>query len=82
MEAYVRRIHELTERAMAVTAGLPPGDQGLIAGIDQPLRLCYVVAGMLDMKGDDRQQLLEEERLVTKLQTVARRSRARCRCSS
>ena len=71
-EAYIQRLRELSDRALAFTTGLPQDLKALVAGIDQPLRLCYVIASMLDMKGDDKQHLLEEERLVKKLQAVAR----------
>ncbi|MBP1636089.1 MAG: lon, partial [Acidobacteria bacterium] len=72
VEAYVQRLRDLSDRALAFATGLPQDLKALVAGIDQPLRLCYVIASMLDMKGDDKQQLLEEERLVKKLQAVAK----------
>ncbi len=50
---------------------MPRELRSLLAGIDQPLRLCYVIASLLDMKGDEKQRLLEEDRLVQKLQAVA-----------
>ncbi len=71
IDAYVRTIHEQAERAMSVTSGSQQEMKGLIAGIENPLRLCYVVAGLLDTKAEDRQRLLEEERLSQKLRTVA-----------
>jgi ATP-dependent Lon protease len=60
-EAYVQRLRDLSDRALSFASGLPQDLKALVAGIDQPLRLCYVVASMLDMKGDDKQQLLEED---------------------
>ena len=72
VEAYVQRLRDLSERALSFASGLPQDLKALVAGIDQPLRLCYVVASMLDLKGDDKQRLLEEDRLVAKLQAVAK----------
>jgi ATP-dependent Lon protease len=71
VEAYARSIHDLSERAMTVAGGNQQDMRGLVAGIESPLRLCYVVAGFLDLKPDARQQLLEEEHLVDKLRTVS-----------
>ena len=83
VEAYVQRLRELSDRALSFASGLPQDLKALVAGIDSPLRLCYVIASMLDMKGEDKQQLLEEERLVDKLQAVATALCARGRrCSS
>ena len=64
VDAYIQRLRELSDRALSFASGLPQDLKALVAGIDSPLRLCYVIASMLDMKGDDKQQLLEEERLV------------------
>src|SRR5512139_921691 len=60
VEAYVQRLRDLSERALSFAGGLPQDLKALVAGIDQPLRLCYVVASMLDLKGEDKQRLLEE----------------------
>jgi ATP-dependent Lon protease len=72
VDAYVRRLRDLGDRALSFSSGLPQELKSIIAGIENPLRLCYVIASMLDMKGDEKQQLLEEERLVKKLQAVAK----------
>ena len=72
IDAYVRRLRELSEKAMTLATGLSSDIRGMVAAIDQPLRLCYVIAGMLDLKGDAKQKLLEEDRLELKLQTVAK----------
>jgi endopeptidase La len=72
IDAYVRRLRELSERALTLATGLSADLRGMVAAIDQPLRLCYVIAGMLDLKGDAKQKLLEEDRLEIKLQTVAK----------
>src|SRR4051812_25348207 len=39
IDAYVRRIHELIERALSVTSGLSQELKTLVSGIDDPLRL-------------------------------------------
>ncbi len=71
VEAYARSIHDLSERAMAVAGGNQQDMRALVTGIESPLRLCYVVAGFLDLKPDARQNLLEEAHLVDKLRTVS-----------
>ena len=71
-DAYIRRIHELVERTMSMVGNPPPDVRSIITGIEDPVRLCYVVASMLDTKAEDRQALLEDARLVSKLQTVAK----------
>jgi ATP-dependent Lon protease len=69
-DAYVRRIQELVERALTLTSGLAPEVRQLVAGIDDPLRLCYLLGTMLDLKAEERQQLLEADPLVKKLELV------------
>jgi endopeptidase La len=70
VEAYVRQIRELIDRALSIASGLSQDLRGLVAGIDDPLRLCYMVASLLDMKAADKQLLLEEDRLTVKLQAI------------
>jgi ATP-dependent Lon protease len=70
-DAYVRRIHELIDRALSVTSGLSQELRGLVAGIDDPLRLAYLLSSLLDMKAEEKQQILEHDALVPKLQAVA-----------
>ena len=67
----MRRIHELIDRALSVTSGLSQELRGLVAGIDDPLRLAYLLASLLDMKAEEKQQILEHDPLVPKLQAVA-----------
>ena len=55
IDAYVRRLRELSEKALTLATGLTSDIRGMVAAIDQPLRLCYVIAGMLDLKGDAKQ---------------------------
>src|SRR5216684_5712076 len=71
IEAYVRRLHELIDRALSLATGLSQELRGLVAGIDDPLRLAYLLASLLDMKAEDKQQILEQESLRAKLEAVA-----------
>ena len=71
VDAYVRRLHELIDRALSVTSGLSQELRGLVAGIDDPLRLAYLLSSLLDMKAEEKQQVLESDSLITKLQAVA-----------
>jgi ATP-dependent Lon protease len=71
VDAYVRRIRDLIDRALSVTSGLSQELRGLVSGIDDPLRLAYLLSSLLDMKAEEKQQILEHEDLVAKLQAVA-----------
>jgi ATP-dependent Lon protease len=71
VDAYVRRIQELIDRALAVSSGLSQELRGMVAGLDDPLRLAYLLATLLDIKPDEKQQILEHEKLLDKLQHVA-----------
>ena len=71
VEAHVRHVHELVERALSVATGLSPDMKQLVSAIDDPLRLAYVLAGLLDLKADDKQILLEEDSLSVKLTAIA-----------
>ncbi|RPJ69649.1 MAG: endopeptidase La [Acidobacteria bacterium] len=71
VDAYVRRLRELIDRAMNLSSGLSQELRGIVMGIDDPLRLAYLLASLLDMKPEDKQKLLEEDRLLVKLQGVA-----------
>jgi ATP-dependent Lon protease len=71
VDAYVRRLHELIDRALSVTSGLSQELRGMVAGIDDPLRLAYLLSSLLDMKADEKQQILEAEDLAAKLQSVS-----------
>jgi ATP-dependent Lon protease len=72
VDAYVQRLRDLSDKALAFATGLPQELRSIVAGIDSPLRLCYVIASMLDFKGEDKQRLLEEPQLVAKLRDVAK----------
>jgi ATP-dependent Lon protease len=71
IDAYVRRLHDLIDRALSVTSGLSQELRGLVAGIDDPLRLAYLLSSLLDMKADEKQRILEDDTLLGKLQAVA-----------
>src|SRR5256886_14700158 len=72
IDAYVRRIHELVDRGLSLATGLSQELRGLVSGIDDPLRLVYVLASLLDMKADEKQQILEHDQLIDKLQAVSK----------
>ena len=71
VDAYARRLHELIDRALSLATGLSQELRGLVAGIDDPLRLAYLLASLLDMKADEKQQILEYNELSAKLQAVS-----------
>jgi ATP-dependent Lon protease len=71
IDAYVRRLQELIDRALSLSSGLSQELRGLVAGIDDPLRLAYLLSSLLDMKADEKQQILEQPDLTAKLQAVA-----------
>jgi ATP-dependent Lon protease len=71
IDAYVRRLQELVDRALALATGLSPDLKTLINNLDDPLRIAYLLASLLDMKAEDKQKLLEEDSLTVKLNAVA-----------
>src|SRR5882724_8290337 len=71
IEAYVRRLHELIERALSLATGLSQDLRGMVAGIDDPLRLAYLLSSLLDMKPEEKQQILEQRVLTAKLEAVS-----------
>src|SRR5205823_1301094 len=71
VDAYVRRLQDLIDRALSLASGLSQELHGLVAGIDDPLRLVYLLSSMLDMKADEKQQILESDNVTAKLQLVA-----------
>ena len=71
IEAYVRRLRELIDRALSIATGLSPDLRGLVAGIDDPLRLAYLLSSLIDLKPEEKQQILEQNVLITKLELVA-----------
>jgi ATP-dependent Lon protease len=71
VDAYVRRLRELMEKALAAATGLPADARSVADNIEDPLRLCYFLASLVDMKAEDKQLLLEENDLQIKLRAVA-----------
>src|SRR4051794_10783961 len=71
VDAYIRRLQELIDRALSMTSGLSQELRGLVAGIDNPLRVAYLLASLLDIKADDKQRILETDDLIAKLKAVA-----------
>jgi endopeptidase La len=70
VDAYVRRVRELIDKAVSIATGIPPDIRGLLAGVDDPLRLSYLLASLLDMRPEDKQLLLEENHLPVKLSAI------------
>ena len=71
IEAHVRRLQELVDRALSLATGLSPDIKALVTSMDDPLRMAYLLASLLDMKAEDKQRLLEENSLSVKLAAVA-----------
>jgi ATP-dependent Lon protease len=71
IEARVRRLQELVDRALSLATGLSPDLKTLISTLDDPLRIVYLLASLLDMPPEDKQKLLEENSLVVKLDAVS-----------
>jgi len=70
VDAHMRRLQELIERALSLSTGLAQELRGAVMSIEDPLRLTYLLASMLDMKGDEKQRLLETDDLAAKLSIV------------
>ena len=62
IDAYVRRIQELVDRALSLSSGLSQELRGLVMGLDDPLRLAYVLASLIDIKAEEKQRILEAKR--------------------
>jgi ATP-dependent Lon protease len=71
IDANVRRLQELVDRALSLATGLSPDIKALISTLDDPLRIAYMLASLLNMEAEDKQRLLEENDLVVKLHAVA-----------
>jgi ATP-dependent Lon protease len=71
VDAYVRRLQDLIDRALSLASGLSQELRGLVSGIDDPLRLVYLLSSLLDMRAEEKQQILETDDLLPKLQAVA-----------
>ncbi len=71
VEAYVRSLRELIDKALSMASGLSQELRGMVMAIEDPLRLCYLLASLLDMKPEEKQALLEETHLTVKLKSMA-----------
>ena len=71
VDAHVRRLQELIDRGLSLASGLSQELRGLVSGIDDPLRLTYLLSSLLDMKADEKQHILEEDDLTRKLEVVS-----------
>ena len=71
VDAHVRRIQELIEKALAMTTGMSEELRGVVMHIEDPLRLAYVLATLIDIKPVDKQAILEESDVLKKLSAVA-----------
>ena len=70
VEAHTRRVQELIEKALSLATGLSEELRGLVMNIDDPLRLVYVLATLIDIKPEEKQTLLEENDLLKKLESI------------
>ena len=70
IDAHVRRLQELVDRAISLATGLSPDIRTLVSSLDDPLRIAYLLGSLLDMKPDDKQRLLEEDEPAVKLDAV------------
>lgn len=71
VDAYVRRIQEQVDKALSLTSGLAQELRGVVANLDDPLRLAYLLGSLLDMPVADKQALLEADPLIAKLEAVS-----------
>ena len=71
VDAHIRRIHELIDKALSLASGLSEELRALVMNIEDPLRLAYVLGTLLDIRPAEKQALLEESDLVKKLQAIA-----------
>ncbi len=71
VEAHVRRIQELIEKALSITTGMSEELRDVVVHIEDPVRLAYVLATLIDMKPIDKQTLLEENDVLKKLEAVS-----------
>ena len=71
VEAHMRRIQELIDKALSLATGLSEELRTVVMNIDDPLRLAYVLATLIDIKPSEKQALLEENDLLRKLEQIA-----------
>jgi ATP-dependent Lon protease len=70
VDACVRQLQDLMDRAALVATGLSQELRGMVTGMD-PLRAAYMLASMLDIRADEKQQILELNDLTAKLLAVS-----------
>jgi ATP-dependent Lon protease len=70
VDAHVRRIQELIEKALSLAPGLSEELRSVVMNIDDPLRLAYVLASLLDIKPAEKHAILEENEIPKKLQAI------------
>ena len=63
VDAYVRRLQEQVDRALSLASGFSQELRGVVAAINDPLRLAYLLGSLLDMPVEEKQRLLETDRL-------------------
>jgi ATP-dependent Lon protease len=71
VDAYMRRLREQVDRALSLATGISQELRPVIENIDDPLRLAYLLAGLLDMPAIEKQAVLEVNSLVAKLEMVS-----------
>ena len=72
VDAYVRRLQEQVDRALSLSSGLSQELRGVVASIDDPLRLVYLLASLLDMPSTEKQAVLEADPLIAKLEAISK----------
>ena len=71
VDAYVRRLQEQVDKALSLTSGLSQELRGIVANLDDPLRLVYLLGSLIDMPVADKQALLEADPLIAKLEAIS-----------
>jgi ATP-dependent Lon protease len=71
VDAYMRRLREQVDRALSLATGISQELRPVIENIDDPLRLAYLIASLLDMPAVEKQAVLEVNTLVAKLEMVS-----------
>ena len=67
----MRRLQEQVDRALSLASGFSQELRGIVAAIEDPLRLAYLLGSLLDMPAAEKQQLLEADPLLSKLEMVS-----------
>jgi ATP-dependent Lon protease len=71
VDAYMRRLREQVDRALSLATGISQELRPVIENIDDPLRLSYLIASLLDMPAVEKQAVLEVNSLIAKLEMVS-----------